>query len=502
MARRARPETALPRRFRTPEDAEAQLQRAVAFHHEVFGRPPAGLWPSEGAVCPELVPMVRRAGLRWLATDEGVLARSLEAAHRPWRRADALYQPYTVGEPGEEVAILFRDRELSDAFGFVYAKTPPAAAVEDVLRRVEAAGRQAPGDQALVAVILDGENPWEHYPGGGEPFLTDLYRRLTEPPQQILHGAVLQTETVSRALDHHPPATRLERLHSGSWINADFGIWIGHPEDNRGWDYLRETRARLAEASPGLAPEQARHAWEEIYAAEGSDWFWWYGDEFHSDYKAEFDRLFRTHLRNVFLRAGLPVPEFLSEPVLGAREPDAIRWPVSLLRPVIDGLVTDFFEWRGAGHIDPAAPLGAMWRGQPRFAAILFGFDLETLFLRLDPATDQAAGPAAVDLQIATETARHKLAFPLGPPGPDACTLWSAAPGGAWVEAGRIDTIRRQRVIELAVPFKVLGLSAGQELRLSLLVTQEGLEVERHPCHHPLRLRVPDRNFESIMWRV
>lgn len=501
-ARRAHPDFPVPRRFQAPEDAEAQVRLAVEFHGRVFGRAPAGLWPSEGSVCPEMLPMLHRAGLRWLATDEGVLARSLELSHRPWHRAEALYRPYEVGEPVSPLSILFRDRDISDAFGFVYARTPPAAAAADVLHRIEQAARNAPGDQVLVPIILDGENPWEHYQGGGEPFLTGLYGRLAES-RSALPGLEIRTETVGRALDEHGLAERLEHLHSGSWINADFGVWAGHPEDHRAWDLVRETRARLVEAAPGLPPEQARGAWDELYAAEGSDWFWWYGDEFQTDFKEEFDRLFRAHLRNVFLRAGLPAPDFLDEPVIGRPAAEAARPPVALLAPTIDGLVTDFFEWHGAGSIDPAAPLGAMWRAQQRFLRILFGLDLERLYLRLDPDPERPKGPdTAVEVLIGAAGARHRLVFPLGPPGPEAFVLRTAAAGGEPVEAGRFDTIRRRKVIELAVPFRALGLAAGQEFTLSLLVTEEGLEVERHPRHQPVTLRVPDRDFDSIMWRV
>ena len=104
--RRARPDLPLPSRFHAPEDAEAQLRRAVEFHTDAFGRPPAGLWPSEGSVCPELIPMLPRVGLRWLATDEGVLARSIEATQRSWHRQTQLYRPYRSGPPGQEVPIV------------------------------------------------------------------------------------------------------------------------------------------------------------------------------------------------------------------------------------------------------------------------------------------------------------------------------------------------------------------------------------------------------------
>ena len=346
IARRARPDAHLPSRFQAPDDAAAQLHKAVALHRDLFGATPKGLWPSEGSVCPELLPLVKEAGLQWAATDEGVLARSLNH----WDRMASLYRPWCAGQPDQDVTMVFRDREISDAFGFVYAKLTPESAVEDVMRRLQDIAVHAAGEQVLIPVILDGENPWEHYYDGGERFLSLLYHALSAPTQD---GTALATATMHDAIAAHGHPACLEHLHSGSWINQDFKIWIGHAEDNRAWDLVKLTRARLTEIAGSLSPEQARGAWEELYAAEGSDWCWWYGDDFDTDYKPEFDRLFRMHLRNVYTRAGLPAPTLLNDPLIGVHESRPFRLPVTLLTPMLDGRVSDFFEWHGAGRIDP-----------------------------------------------------------------------------------------------------------------------------------------------------
>ncbi len=495
FARRSRPEASLPSRFQAPADADAQIRNAVALHREVFGTAPAGLWPSEGSVCPELIPLVQAAGLQWTATDEGVLARSLES----WDRAAALYQPYLAGQPGQDVRIVFRDREISDAFGFIYANLSPESAVEDVLQRLRGIAEQAPGERAMIPIILDGENPWEHYYDGGERFLSGLYAALAGG-----EGQPLATYTMSGALAAHAHPKRLEHLHSGSWINQDFKIWIGHPEDNRAWDLVRLTRARLADAAGALPPERARGAWEELYAAEGSDWCWWYGDDFETDYKPEFDRLFRTHLRNVYLRAGLPVPDVLNEPLIGVRETRPFHLPVALLAPVLDGRVSDFFEWHGAGTIEPAPPLGAMWKSQKLFAAIYFGFSVDALFLRLDPGKELAAGTARADVEfhVVSSAGAYKLSFTLDGGGSDSFTLSGASDDSGWTEIGRYGTICRRKILELAVPFKDLRLPAGQEFTISIVVLQNGKEVERYPRQQPVTLTVPDGNFEATTWRV
>lgn len=507
FARRARPNLALPARFHAPVDAEAQIRRAVAFHTETFGQPPSGLWPSEGSVCPEMIPMLRAADLHWVATDEGILAHSLEQSHRPWYRHTALYRPYKVGSPGEDITMVFRDRDISDAFGFVYHKTTPDSAADDVLRRLRSIAHDAPSERILVPIILDGENPWEHYHDGGERFLSLLYKAFSRGDLNVPDHIDFTVSTISDALVAVPPTTQLDQLHSGSWINQDYKIWIGHQEDNRAWDLLQHTRARLLEVSGELPPDRAQAAWEELYAAEGSDWFWWYGDDFESDYKQEFDRLFRTHLRNVWTKMGMSPPDRLNHPIAEMKavpDSDVVRPPIALLAPTLDGLVTDFFEWRGAGAISTSPPLGAMWKAEGIFSSIRFGCSLEHLFLRLDPderAQGRQAGLAA-ELSLQTPAQTFKVSFSLALPGPDHFTLLQVHPGGDYTEIGPMQTICRRKILELAVSFKDLQVEVGQEIRLCLIILEHGLEVARYPHHAPVVVTVPGQEFEAGMWRV
>lgn len=504
--RRARPDLPLPSRFRAPDDAETQLQRAVEFHARTFGRPPAGLWPSEGSVCPELLPLVHRVGLRWLATDEGVLARSLDTCGRPWHRHQALYQPYRVGEPGQDVNILFRDRDISDAFGFIYHKTNPDSAADDVIRRLRSIIHDMPQERSVIAVILDGENPWEHYHDGGERFLSLLYDAFTRQTLDQDGAIRVEASTVSDALSAVPPVQHLPYLHSGSWINQDFKIWIGHQEDNRGWDLLGHTRSRLVDAGPTLPPERAKAAWDELYAAEGSDWFWWYGDDFDTDFKPEFDRLFRSHLRNVWMHMGLTPPDQLNQPICAAPhlDSDRVTQPRSLITASVDGLVTNFFEWRGAGSINTQPPLGAMWKADGIVTAIQFGWSHEHLFLRLDPDDASRARQSGLMVEITLQGLAHtfRLTFSLAPSGPDQFMLSQAIRPDAWQEIGPYRSICRRTILELAIPWKDLHLEQGQDVRMSIVVFEHGLEVARYPHQQPAILTVPGPEFEAGLWRV
>jgi alpha-amylase/alpha-mannosidase (GH57 family) len=506
FTRRARPDLPLPSRFHAPDDAETQLQRAVEFHTATFGRAPVGLWPSEGSVCPELIPMLPKVGLRWLATDEGILARSLDSAQQPWQRHQDLYQPYRVGLENQNVTMLFRDREISDAFGFVYHKTTPDMAAEDVLRRLRKIIHDAPQDQVTIAIVLDGENPWEHYYEGGEQFLSFLYKACSTGA--LDHDEVrTTTATISEALEASPATRLVSHLHSGSWINQDYKIWIGHQEDNKGWDLISQTRSRLAEISATLPADRAQAAWDELYAAEGSDWFWWYGDDFDTDYKEEFDRLFRTHLRNVWMIAGLTPPDMLNQPICNPRgmlEADLVTLPLTLLNPSIDGVVTDFFEWRGAGRINTQPPLGAMWKAGGVLSDIQFGGNLDQLYLRLD--LDEQSQPRqpglTVELHLQTPEHLFQLSFSLAPSEPDQFMLSQKLASESWQTIGRYRSICHGKIIELAVPFKDLQLSAGEETRMTIVVMEHHLEVARYPHHKPAILLVPGPEFEANLWRV
>lgn len=505
IARRARPDLPLPSRFRAPEDAEAQLQRAVNFHSSAFGRPPAGLWPSEGSVCPELIPMLRRNGFKWLATDEGILSRSFEASHQRWNRPAHLYRPYRLGGPGEGLSILFRDREISDAFGFVYHKTTAESASEDVARRIKQIAMDAPQQDLLIPIILDGENPWEHYHGGGEQFLTQLYSSLANGTFDQDGAVHVTTATISEALEAMPPGEFIPQLHSGSWINQDFKIWIGHREDNRAWDLLGLTRSRLLEQSPAMAPDQSRAAWNELYAAEGSDWFWWFGDDFETTYKTEFDHLFRTHLQNVWTLMGATPPDWLNQPVFdrpGLPTQVHVTQPFAELRPTLDGLVTDFFEWRGAGTIDPNPPLGAMWKAEGLFSAIYFGFSSDTLFLRLDPAETIQTRLKEFDIEYFLRHSGETYRAALHLRDSDHYTLARRIEDEQWEEFGTSRLVALKAVLELAIPFKDIHLQANQTLELSIAVRSRGMEIARYPHRGAVTFMVPGPEFEATMWRV
>jgi len=486
-ARRAKPDLRLPALpFACPEDATRQIERAIARHAQVFGSRPQGMWPPEGSVSPEVAEIAARLGLRWLASDESVLARS-RPAQPP--RGDPRYRPWAVSTPAGDVALFFRDHELSDRIGFVYQRWSVEEAVSDFLARLRRIGREQRGDgPPVVSVILDGENCWEYYANDGGPFLDALYAALEAAPD-------IRTRTPSQVLAERGTLPRLEALHTGSWIDADFHIWIGHPEKNRAWDLLARSRRVLVEA--GVTAASHPEAWHAIDAAEGSDWFWWLGEDHYTSDKALFERIFREHLQAAFERSGRPVPGWLQVPILGVRAPREVwEQPLGFLHPQIDGRLSDFYEWYAAGRhrVDSGS---ATHRSRRWVSEVHFGFDATALYLRLDFTAHRPPEPGLdLVLELLAPNSRRLAVRGLAR-GRRAVTWDMDGRAGAPVEGAECAL---GSVLELGVPFVALGLAPGEAVELVLVLLRGGEPVESIPGDDAVRFTVPDAGYEASMW--
>ena len=349
-----RPHATLPARFAHPEDADAQVGFAVRAFERWFGAAPRGAWPAEGAVSEDVVPIFARHGLRWIASDEGVLARSGRWGYDV-TRSEVKHRLYRSEADGASVSVLFRDADLSNDIGFHSQAFEPEEAARrwlDKLKRSvgavgpgEAGSGHGDSDARCVGVILEGENAWGAYRDDGRPFLHALYNALvsdadvrTVTPSELIEG------NPARGVPAQPLAsqTRVYELFAGSWIDemgsapgADMGTWIGEPEENSAWELLGIARSQLAAT---LASRAWTPAYQSLLAAEGSDWFWWLGADQESDHDPEFDDLFRMHLRTAYTAAGMSVPESLGVPLVARTAVWTFARPVTAIL-VGDGLV-------------------------------------------------------------------------------------------------------------------------------------------------------------------
>jgi alpha-amylase/alpha-mannosidase (GH57 family) len=485
-AREALPDRPMPTPFRAPEDAREQVRRARESHTRRFGRPPTGMWPAEGSVSPGAAAIFAQEQIRWIASDEGVLFRSLpEGSPR-----EALYRPYRYATEHGDIAMVFRDHGLSDLLGFTYQKVEPRAAVADLFGHLAAVGQGA--KSPLVSIILDGENPWEHYPHGGREFLDRLYEALDHHERDV-EGVLL-----SARLAQSPPTDRLPRLHAGSWIESNFRIWIGHEEDRAAWEVLGAVRRLWEEArARGVDAAALARAYDELLIAEGSDWFWWFGDDFVTESAAEFDALFRDRLRAACRHIGAEPPLALRSPISRlAREEVATAGgnvPDALLHPVIDGHAPLYGEWSGAGMLSATPARGAMHQANPPFAALYYGFDLDHLYLRLDPAAATTTADST-ELELDGHGSVKRIRFPLKREGP---LTGKTFPGSGPVGSGVFLDI-----LELQLGFGELGVRAGDHLWLSVRALAGEVEVQRFPSNGTLELEVPGPEFERVHWKV
>jgi hypothetical protein len=476
-----------------------------------------------------------KAGIRWTISDQAVLSRSVAGSAPaaggvdPQTAPGYLYMPYLMSREEGELAIVFRDHTLSDLIGFGYQSWDSRDAANDLLGRIRAIGASSDGRRAgrmsppLVTIALDGENAWEYYPHDGRDFLHYLYDGLTR-------DAGLRCVTVSEHLQEYPATTALDWLHTGSWIGGDLRTWSGDPGHNGAWDLLHDARdlaaarRRVAGSRAGIAfagastaepatgtdthpaaangadddvtPNEpasamndlpagpigdrpggpmgdptAEAAWHHVMVAEGSDWFWWFGEHHHTELDYVWDLEFRQHLQEVYRSLGEPVPVRLYLPVFAVAAVIRPTLPTATIRPVIDGRFTDEDGWEKAGLLPPDHPSTMQRADGARLVEARFGWGPDHLYLLLIPRDRADLERLEIDLTVTPAAPEQESAFHFG-----------LAEGGK-VEvscirrghlAGNAEAAWRD-VVEIAVPLAVPALAADERLALVLHVGKGGM---------------------------
>jgi len=452
----AHPYLALPERFNYPGDATTQLADAKGYLEGVLDVDVNGLWPPEGAVSDDVLARAIGTGFAWTATDEGVLQRTL--GHE--LSAQDKYQPYVWERNGQSIQVLFRDRRLCDLIGVVYARMDADAAADHFVRELH---RVSEGREAIIPIILDGENAWEHYAENGRPFLRALYQRVSA-------DAEIEAVTVAEALREVTPAP-LERIFPASWIDGNFDIWIGAEEDNRAWDLLLHARQRFDQVTSATVRNRLL-AWEELLIAEGSDWYWWYNPEHFAQSRGEFDRLFREHLASVYRLLGESVPAELSYSLLKP-EPSAHKAPGGMIQPVIDGKQSSRTEWANAGRYRAAHTSGPMHSQRAPIQELLYGSDGQNLYLWVP-----CAGATQLTVSVRNNAGeRFAIEVPTNGQPPN-----SELPPGT-VEAA-ID-----EACEIRISLASLHSKPGSQLFLKIDVWNDGLPMGSLPAYGELELQ-------------
>jgi len=481
-AREAIPDLDMPRnRFSYRDDADWQITESIEKFQKLFNKKPDGFWPSEGSVSEETLKLFSQNGIKWIATDQEILNYSLIKSGMNPRK----HSPHTTYkyEGAPQTSIFFRDQGLSDRIGFVYSSWDHVLAVDDFISNLKDLGKYLKDnlDNRVIPIILDGENAWEYYKNDGTAFLRYFYQALAQDDE-------IEMITFAEAARQIEP-TGLTDLYAGSWINHNFKIWIGHQEDNRAWDLLYETRKMLVayqDSQPEISSALLEKAWRQIYIAEGSDWCWWYGDDNASEYSSEFDLLFRKHLAYIYNLLDQKPPVQLDQPIHRDKSEAPMIYPESLVTPVLDGCLTYYYEWSGAGSFDCFFLNNTMHMANPILKQIFFAFDYNRIYIRLDfEEKFNLVDFRKVQINIDFRNVGNK-------------EFW---PGVKKREvSGDFEYIYNQ-IIEIGITRKSLLPDGFGKLEFSVTVSDGGKPLERWPSEGWITLDIPECNKE-IFWQV
>ena len=380
-----------------PDDVQNHLTTGMDLFEDEMGFRPVGMWPSEEAVSPAMVQPVSDVGIEWMVTDEELLMKSTDLNGNNVDVSDAsnLAMPWiATGEDGGEVAVVFRDRVISDRVAWNYGSMTPEDAVADFVSYVDDVRQQLidageDPSEHLLTVSMDGENwmfmsEFQHN-DNGRPFVDEWFSRLETHPTIV-------TTTPGEFLEEERDLPRIDTIGTGSWVDGTLSTWAGEAEESLGWQRLVEARKALVafeEVNPTHPGLDA--AWESLYIAEGSDWFWWYGLDQDSGYDENWDVLFKVHLSNIYRAIDIELPPYLQDLWTNPSIPDLAYG--GTIEPMIDGVALPG-EWDGAARYDANSVTGT---GMD-IASFHVGYDSDNVYVRVDVNDDGSVSDKAVEI--------------------------------------------------------------------------------------------------------
>ena len=307
-AEQAMPDIEFPVAEHYPDGSERSrwhMLKGIEVFKKYFGFEPKGCWPSEGSISNETIELISDLGIDWLASGETVLRNSMEKSEI--KAGECIHEGYKFRDTS--ATCFFRDDGLSDLIGFKYSDWHADDAVANLIHHLETISEScASKDDAVVSIILDGENAWEHYPQNGYYFISTLYDELAK-------NRAIKLTTYSEYLKTHQATQKLNEIVPGSWVFGTFSTWIGEKDKNRAWDMLVEAKKVYDKviAQGDLSSEEKQLAEIQLATCESSDWFWWFGEYNSAGSVAAFDEQFRLHLSNLYQQLKVEPPEYLSQ---------------------------------------------------------------------------------------------------------------------------------------------------------------------------------------------
>ena len=319
----------LPTRFAYPQDATAQIEKAISFFRGVMGTDPRGMWPPDAAISPEIINLFSEKGLGWIVSDASVLAKSDTGYDDD--NPNVIARAYKL-KTRKELACFFSEEFLLEDFIDIYGQyLDKYKAADDFLSRIKYlyAYKIEERENAILTIVIDSmyalrilkHNMKEVFFAILDNLNKDKEVKTITPCEFILGNK-------SRGIAAHPVSSLkgIDRLATGSWYGkevkgeSDLSSWIGSVETNYAWELLRAAREALEKS--GATPSTHPQAYEAIYQAECSSWFLWYDDPDRNIYLEDFDRTFRNLLKQVYLELKQPPPVDLDVKIV----PDEPYW--------------------------------------------------------------------------------------------------------------------------------------------------------------------------------
>jgi hypothetical protein len=155
---------------------------------------------------------------------------------------------------------------------------------------------------------------------------------------------------------------------------------------------------------------------------------------------------------------------------------------------VIDGEVTSYFEWLGAGAYCVDERSGSMHGNKAPVAELYFGSEGRNFYLRIDFRGGVEQRLAAMEVRVNLQ--------PLDDHAPVSRATISLAHGAATGEVhlsgpGAVECAFA-RVLEVSVPLPAIGVAGGRGLRFQCSLWEAGLPIEAIPQQGWLELKTTD----------
>ena len=310
----------LPEQMDLYDDAYNQVKMAINKVEEVLGVTPKGIWASEYCLTSKVLDLLADLGIKWTVSDESILSKTINYEFIRDFKGN-LEDPYHLlkvynyknKDKKRSIDLVFRNSAIPSLINFEYSNFNPKTAAEDLYNKIKLMQSKlliSPDERHLLTIALDGENCWEKYKEDGFEFLNSLYSTIANDP-------TLETVLLSDYIESDNNKKEIDSIYPGSWINKDFSFWIGDPVKNLAWQFLTTVRDDIIKISNKINnPELTKKAMNEIYIAEGSDWFWWYGEPNNSGQDNIFDFLFRERLKNAYKVFELGYPSYIDKSII------------------------------------------------------------------------------------------------------------------------------------------------------------------------------------------